>query len=202
MAYVLGFFAADGNIVITNRNTHFLSFYTLDKELIFSIRTALESNHKITKRKYKNGHCYRVQIGSKEMFEDLVCIGMTPNKAKRMLIPSIPHKYYGDFIRGYFDGDGNIWSGLNNKKRKIPSVVLRAAFTSGSKDFLFGLHKLIKAEGIVGGNLYFSKKHNFSRLTFSTYDTLKLYQIMYNNPHRLCLKRKKRVFEKFIKLRS
>jgi len=204
MAYVLGFFAADGNIVKTKHNGFYLSFHSADKEILMSIKGAMKSEHKLSKRASSSGQVYRFQIGSKEMFEDLIILGLIPNKSKRMKAPKIPNKFSVDFIRGYFDGDGNVWEGLMNRKRKKPTKVLQAAFTSGSIEFLHGLHILLKKEGVLGGSLYKVKNKNCGRLLFSTLDALKLYEIMYNMPNKphVYLKRKKLVFEKFIKMRS
>jgi hypothetical protein len=46
MAYILGFLFADGNIVKTKRNTHFVAIYSADYELIVSMREVIGSNQK------------------------------------------------------------------------------------------------------------------------------------------------------------
>lgn len=201
MAYILGFLFADGNIIKTKRNTHFTSFYTADYNLLFDIRESINSNHKISERKTITGVVYVMQIGSKELFNDLVKLGLTPNKARRMELPKIPKEYIGDFIRGYFDGDGNIWSGLINKKRKTPTSVLMIAFTCASKSFLEKLFLVIKKEGINGGSIFMIKNKACSRLQYSTLDALKIYKIMYNKDYKLFLGRKKSVFDKFVEMR-
>ena len=73
MAYVLGFLYADGNIIRTKRKTHFVSLQVMDKEIVFKIRDVVKSNHKINlyKKQYKGNIAYRLQIGSKEWFDDL-----------------------------------------------------------------------------------------------------------------------------------
>lgn len=42
------------------------------------------------------------------------------------------------------------------------------------------------------------EKGAYGRLMMSTHDSLKLYEIMYNKPHKLFLPRKKLVFDRFI----
>jgi len=69
-------------------------------------------------------------------------------------------------------------------------------------DFLSTLLSLLKDKGVVGGSLYKSKKGNYSRLSFSTLDSLKIYNIMYNASVELFLSRKRLIFENFIKMRS
>jgi intein-encoded DNA endonuclease-like protein len=201
MAYILGFLFADGNIIKTKRNTHFVALYTADYHLLFSMRRRMGSDHKISERTSDTGSVYVVQIGSRELFDDLIRLGLTPNKARRMQLPKIPKKYVGDFVRGYFDGDGCIWSGLTHAQRRRQTDALLLSFTSASHYFLSGLLDLLKARGILGGSLFRSKKGNFSRLSFSTLDSLKIYKIMYNEPTELFLPRKKLVFENFIQMR-
>ncbi len=197
MAYILGFFAADGNIIRTKRGTHYISFCSADYETLKDIKDALQSSHLIAARKTETGCVYRLQIGSKIMYSDLVTLGFVDCKSNRMLMPNIPVKYRSDFIRGYFDGDGNVWVGLQNKKRLIPTMAIQVAFTSGSHGFLEGLLILIRTFGIKKGSIFNSKTKNFSRLQFSTKDALKLGEIMYNGQSKLFLQRKKLRFEEF-----
>jgi len=202
MAYIAGFFAADGNLICTKRGTHFISFTSMDELLLTAIKAAMESEHKLSKRKSETGHVYRFQIGSRVMYEDLIKVGFGENKSTRMLMPDVPKEYWKDFIRGYFDGDGNVWVGVLNKQRKRPTRVIQVAFTSGSKIFLEDLLFLLIKLGIRGGSIYDSKTRKFSRLQLSTLDALKLYKIMYNGQPKLFLKRKKLRFDKFLSDRT
>ena len=202
MAYVLGFFAADGNIVVSKRGAFYFSAYSADKVILLAILKVLQANHKISKRESDTGVVYRFQIGSKEIVNDLFSLGLTPNKATRMEIPKVPKRFIGDFVRGYFDGDGNVWMGFVNRKRKKPTPVLQVAFTSGSRNFLFGIKNSLGFLGIKGGSIFYVKNKNCSRVLFSTLDSLKIYRIMYNVPNPLYLGRKKRIFEKFLKARN
>lgn len=201
MAYVLGFFVADGNMIVTKRGTHFLSFHSTDRSLLACIQVVMGSRHRLSKRSDATGDVYRFQIGSKEMFNDLMALGMAPNKSRRINMPVVPHRFIGDFVRGYFDGDGNVWSGLMNKTRLKPTHSLQVMFTSGSLSFLCDLHALLRSVDIQGGSVRKITQGEYGRLSYSTLDALKLYEIMYNMPHRLHLKRKKLVFERFVKLR-
>lgn len=200
MAYVLGIFMADGNMVLTKRNNHYISFYSADKDILIEIKNALGSGHKLSKRNHDES--FRIQIGNKEMFNDLCFLGVTPNKSKRMKMPEIPNKFVDDFVRGYFDGDGNVWSGYMNKSRAKPTHALQVAFTSSCMEFLHELLSLLRKRGVHGGSIFKIKNKECHRLIFGTSDALKLYQIMYNEPYSLGLKRKIQVFEKFIKMRS
>jgi len=204
MAYITGFFAADGYITLNKRGANFWCIQITDKDLLYKIRECVGSEHKISEKigKGKIKNSYKLQIGSIEMCNDLRKLGFCERKTKNLSISYVPKKYLHDFVRGYFDGDGNVWSGLLNKKRKTPTSVLFVCFTSASVVFLGGLLLWLKNTKIEGGSLTKSKHGNYGRLRLSTLDALKLYEIMYNRPHKLFLARKKLVFEKFIKLRS
>ena len=166
------------------------------------MRKSLNSNHKISKRKSISGRNFCIQFGSKEMFHDLVDLGLKPNKTTRMNLPKIPQKYFRDFVRGYFDGDGSVWLGLIHKERKTTHLTIRVVFTSCSKEFLDALRlelsKLSKENGVISKGL-----GNYYRLTYSIRGALKLYEIMYNKlQSTLFLERKKKIFEKYIKNRN
>lgn len=201
MSYVLGFLYADGNVVQTKRGTHFVSGYSCDKELIVAMKRVINSNHKISECLRKTRIMYKIQIGSKELFEDLGRIGLIPDKTKRMRLPDIPYPFVSDFIRGYFDGDGNVWIGNTHKERKNSSQTILAAFTSCSVGFLEDLLDLLSKRGINGGCIYKARSGTYGRLTLSTLDALKLYKIMYNDPCSLFLSRKRAVFERFMHMR-
>ncbi len=201
MAYVLGYFAADGSMARNKRGAHFIEFYSTDNELIQLVRIAIRSNHKISKRlrgeKWKTA--YRLQIGSKEMYSDLAQIGFTQNKSLSITVPDIPIKYRAHFVRGYFDGDGCVyfkkhWATDRQKMR----WVFTSRFTSGSRVFLEDLLSLLRTEGVVGG--FITTKNRGFELVLSHRDSLALYRFLYNNiPRGLCLKRKRAIFVMAIK---
>ncbi len=198
MAYILGFFCADGNMSKNKRGAHFIEFQITDKDLLEKIKITLKSNHKIATRQRNNKHktIYRLQIGSKIMFNDLMNLGITPQKSKTLKFPKIPKRYLNDFVRGYFDGDGSITvSEYNRKNRNRRSRTMLAGFTSGSKNFLIELQKCLQNHASTGkGTLYFASRGY--RLYYSVNDAKKLYSFMYDKiKNDLFLIRKKKVFE-------
>ncbi len=207
MAYVLGFFAADGYITVNKRGGQFWCIQITDKRLLESIKKIIRAEHRIGIRPGKENEktLYRLQIGSIEMCNDLRKIGFFERKTKNLAVPYVPPKYFFHFVRGYFDGDGNVWMGLTNKKRQRPTMTVVTMFTSCSLEFLKQLHEAFRIFGVTGGSIYLSKG-NYSRLQFSTLDSLKLYDFMYNQcDHREVfpfLKRKRKVFEKYLVYRK
>lgn len=199
MSYILGFLFADGNITINQRGAHYFSFYSMDKDILCFVRKSMASTHKISKRNETSGNVFRLQIGNKEMVEDLCRLGLTKTKARRMKLPNVPQKHLNSFISGFFDGDGNVWVGKVHKERKTSTIVIQTAFTSASVDFLKELHIKLKTLGVCRGFIYKIKDKECYRLILSVKDTLQLSKIMYNSKyHSFCLKRKKRVFDSYI----
>lgn len=200
MAYVLGFIAADGCLMRNKRGAYFLEIQSTDKDIVYEIRKALKSNLRVGEYQSKNKNYnkkYRLQIGSKIIFEDLIKLGITPRKSKTIALPKIPNNYFSHFMRGYFDGDGcvNVCAYYKQGRKKL-SKIISCGFTSGSKKILLEIkNKLLEVKIVKGGSLYY---HDAYRLNFSIQDSLKIYHFMYNKlRNNLYLKRKKIIFENF-----
>lgn len=102
MAYILGFFIADGMVA---RDTQMISFSQKEKYILKNIRYEMKSNHPIIKNK-KTG-IYILNLNSKIMRKDLIKLqGVMPNKAHQIKFPDVPNQFLSHFIRGFFDGDG------------------------------------------------------------------------------------------------
>src|SRR3989344_911718 len=108
MAYVLGYFAADGSMLKNSRGAHFIEFTSVDRILIEQVQNAAQSNHRVAVRTRRGNDqiAYRLQLGSKEWYSDLTKLGFVQNKSKTLCFPNVPQEFVGDFVRGSFDGDG------------------------------------------------------------------------------------------------
>lgn len=204
MAYILGFFAADGCLTINQkRNNKYVEFTSTDYEIIEKIKRTLKSGHKITTRKRDEKWLisYRIQIGSKKIFDDLINLGFTPNKSKTLEFPIIPLNYLSHFIRGYFDGDGHCTFGkYQRKNRPNQTKIIRSGFTSGSQNFLKKLQNILKEYAkIEGGILCFHS--GAYRLSYSLINSRKLYNYLYGNiSQSLYLSRKYIKFNQALKM--
>jgi hypothetical protein len=198
MAYVLGFFAADGTMIVNKRGAHFIEFHITDLNILRDIRELLKSNHKIGIRtrdpKWKIG--YRIQIGSKELFRDLQLLGFTPNKSKNMKLPAVPNKVWGDFVCGYFDGDGCVYFRKHRvNDRPNSRWVFSTRFTAGCRNFLEVFHARLKKTGLSKG--FIVPKTRGYELVFSHGDSVALFRLMYHNAGtRPYLPRKYRKYQK------
>jgi hypothetical protein len=211
MGYVLGYFAADGTMISNNRGAYFIEFNSTDRQLIDIVKKLLGSNHSVGVRnrnhkkweikKWKIG--YRLQIGSKEIYQDLVSHGFLPNKSKIMKMPTIPKRFFGDFVRGYFDGDGCVFFKLYKPSdRKGMRWSFTSRFTSGNRRFLKDLLTLLRGYEVNKGFIYTKKRRDKTisgyELVLSHKDSVALFALMYNNSACMKLDRKYLLFKKAI----
>lgn len=188
MAYDLGFLYADGALIKATKSsrTCYTLFSNNDLNLLNQIKQSLKSHHKIYLRKGKFSnffgkeyYCldsYRLRIGSKQMYQDLVSFGLNPNKSLIMEFPSVPLPFLPYFVRGYFDGDGCIFCSHNSLSKDKLIII----FTSGSKKFLDSLHFCLKkAIQITGGAIV--SQQTTHRLRYRLHDSLKILSYIYQN---------------------
>ncbi|MFH1430620.1 MAG: LAGLIDADG family homing endonuclease [Candidatus Uhrbacteria bacterium] len=114
-SYLLGFFAADGSMYRNPRGSYYIDFTSTDRELITSTRTILRARQQISvlppgRRAQKTR--YDIQIDCRALYEKLREMGFTERKSLTLRFPNIPDHELSHFVRGYFDGDGNITAGL------------------------------------------------------------------------------------------
>ena len=212
MAYVLGFLYADGNITnsIPSR-AQYIHFYSVDKHILESIRTVLSSNHTIqiipaSMRTFANGvykskQAFKLRIGSREMYQDLINLGVVPNKSKIIAFPHIPKQYLGSFIRGNFDGDGCVF--LQKAKGITKPMIIKklsAIFTSGSCHFLEGLARVLKNNLSISHDRIYNGTRSF-QLRYSTKDSIKIFKFIYENCSLgLYLERKSNIFNEYFQM--
>lgn len=203
MAYVLGYFSADGCMFINPRGSKYVSFTSVDHEILDKVKNILKSEHKLTVKKRRDKHwkdSYTLQIGSREMYQDLIGLGFMPNKALRFRLPPVPKKYMRHFIRGYFDGDGSITYGHFKRKDRNNKMTpyLLTCLSSANIPFLREISKVLKENmGITGG--YIDKKGG--HLAYSKLDSTKLFHYIYTNVgKKQYLERKYTKFQKALKI--
>lgn len=154
-AYWLGFLTADG--YVSNKNDIELALKESDKEHIKAFKEAIDSQHKISKKKAvlqgKEFYSYRINIRDAEISNDLKKYGLNNNKSYNAFIPieKIPKDLIRHYIRGIFDGDGSIYSIPNGYNISIISG-------SGqmSKDLIYITNKHLgfKLKPKMSRNLY------------------------------------------------
>lgn len=139
-AYILGFICADGHIA---KDRLVITVAIKDKDILEKIRTALQSNHPIkevirtnpyNKTDRKTLTLVELMIGSIELVKPLFNMGLTTNKTYTLngdILKYVPKYLMRDFLRGYFDGDGNVFFG-----RRYSSGYKYNINICGNEDFL------------------------------------------------------------------
>ena len=205
MAYVLGFFYADGNMEDASYlRGKYIRFNNTDLNLINNIRIAMDSRHKIYESpahgNYKTK--YLLRIGSHKLYDSLKKIGLYPNKSLTIKLPKIPKKYFFDFLRGYLDGDGCIYLELANGKNGNAIIKkLTTIFTSGSRVYLDKLRRKINSYCNIDKISVYVSRRSY-QLRYGTADSLKILDLIYRNKDaKLFLERKYLVFQRYLQMK-
>jgi hypothetical protein len=104
-AYWLGFIAADGTIVNNSRQySVVVDLQPGDLHWLERFRDTIAPGATITRH---GSRSCSVCIGSREMVQDVMALGIGPRKSNTLEWPRIPETFAIPFLLGYFDGDGS-----------------------------------------------------------------------------------------------
>ena len=207
-AYLLGFYAADGNIN-EKRKTFRIHLQKQDSELVYlykdiispDARTFTVEEHKTTGRNGQevNAHkSFGVDITSAKLCTDLVNLGIGYNKSYNDLhIPEMPESLVRHFIRGYFDGDGCITIWLSKEKGKSDRVRGKFDICAKSASILNEFIKFFATHNIKI-NLNYLKRDDMYRISTSSKKELeKIYNMLYKDSN-FYLSRKFNKFDHYV----
>lgn len=206
MAYVLGYMYADGSLEDARYiRGKYVRVTSTDFDRIEAIKRTMRSEHTIV-TEHPTGNRklrYLLRIGNAALYDSLAARGLTPRKSLTMSMPNIPTRYFGAFARGYFDGDGCVYteiSAAGGPKR------LLTVFTSGSRIFLEQLHSVLRTKARVEGSGLYShgSTPGAYQLRYSTSDSARLFKLMYppGVPAGLSLQRKYDIFIRYFEMQS
>ncbi len=188
MAYVLGFWFADGYMRI--EKSYRMLITSNDKQILEEIRRVMKSTHPI--RKAKSDQSFNISFHSKRLYEGLEKLGGMRRKSRTITFPHIQKSYIRDFVRGYFDGDGSVFFvEYIRTKDKLRTRELRTNFTSGSRIFLEQLMKVLQSEiGLPIKKLGIYNNGSSLKLGYGMKDSDTLLRYMYYDNFPIGLKRK------------
>lgn len=114
-AYWLGFIVADGYL---NINKHMLRIKlgNRDRSHLIKFIKFIGGNEEMLKSEIHSetgNENFYVSLYSKEVMNDLISLGIEQAKSGKEKVCNIDKKYYRDFIRGLWDGDGFIRENLS-----------------------------------------------------------------------------------------
>lgn len=195
MAWLLGFLASDGTIR-KERNQIKIGLSKTDKEILEKIREELQLENEVKEYITEQGYeCVTLQWTSEQHKNDLTKYSIIPEKTFQLKPPySLNKKYWIDFIRGFFDGDGTINTNGHNG--------LRFSICSATKEILEWIITFLNENfQIPKVNILTDNRNQYPLyyFTYSTNSTKKIFEILYSTKSTLYLQRKKEKYEKLIK---
>lgn len=211
-AYILGFYIADGYV---SGNKFVITLSEKDKEILEKIRDYMSPVTKLCYHKERINKAgiithpmYSFSFACKEIVSKLEELGLGSKKTylEKSIKSIVPKELMWDFIRGYWDGDGNV-----NSSEVTKNVILKngenasyqytnIGFTIISKDPLI-LEELNEffLESRISTHVYLDNKGNYLVGTHSKSEVEKIYNHLYTSSN-LFLARKRTKFDEIMKI--
>jgi hypothetical protein len=191
-AYAIGLLATDGCLSGDGRHVELTS---KDKEQLINFMKCLGIKNKIgTKIGMSGTASGRVQFGDVLFYQFLLDIGLTPAKSKTIGQLKIPKKYFFDFLRGSFDGDGSFYSYYDKRWRS--SFMFYLTFISASKKHIDWLRGQINNGLKVRGHLSRDGNGATIQLKYAKAEAVKILKKIYWGNRVTCLRRKRHKVER------
>lgn len=187
MAYLLGFLASDGTVDKKNNRIK-IGLSSVDKDFLITIKKELEYEGDILDYQTSNGfNVSELTFTSQQIKKDLAKYNIVPNKTFTYTFPeNLNKKYWIDFIRGYFDGDGSVstagphairWQICAANKQVLEKIV----------DFFYEEYGIEKVSILTQ-----MREHPLYYFQYSTTATKKIFSILYKEN---CLKLPRKYFK-------
>ena len=195
MAYILGFIAADGNVA-KKENAISIQLHEKDAEILEKIKELTDSSRPLDFYKTSQGRdSVKFQVWSAEWKRDLAVYNIVPNKSLILKPPTfLDEKYYKDYIRGYFDGDGSIWTRKDHLNQCYWDIV------GASKEMIVWIREVLANQfGIVNNKILTDHLDTGVIMYKITYvgkaKLQQIYDALYSDRNCLSLKRKREKIE-------
>lgn len=193
-AYFLGFIFADGCVSNDPKKYRYqvtLKLHTKDKHILDSFIKSVKGEMPVWKHGQRE--MSEVHFSGKKMVNDLINLGVTPNKTFTLQYPTINETLEKHFLRGYFDGDECI---RVNEDRRDNSKRGDLRIVSGSLDML---NKINERMNILFGTnmnkLYGPKDKDFKYIGWSGMSDIEKIYLGFYDDATLFLNRKKIIFD-------
>ncbi len=189
LAYAIGLIATDGCL---SNNGLLIDLTSNDREQLENYSKCLGVNFRISEKSSGGGRkSLRIQFKNRIFYDFLLSIGLTKKKSLTLDKLAIPEKYFFDFLRGCFDGDGSCYSYWDPRWKS--SFLFYISFASGSKKFVDWLREEIDRELRIKSHISVAKGkgNTLYQLRYSKYAGVALVRRMYKRKNSICLNRKK-----------
>ncbi len=186
-AYAIGLLTTDGNLSSRRYNITLVSNDLAQIQCFkkcLGLSNIISKHHSGSSRKYG----FHIQFGDKLFYNFLKSIGITPRKSLTIYKVLIPDKYFFDFLRGHFDGDGSFHSYWDPRWRS--SFMFYTFFYSASKKHIYWLQKMIRAKLKINGYITKPITNSTYALRYAKQESMKLLRQLYYTAGLPLLKRK------------
>lgn len=192
-AYFLGLMMSDGSVFKSAKGSFGARIQLTDKQIIYDLAKILNYKNKISLSKkdtfnLRKSRAYSINLTSRYLYHDLVCLGCVPNKTYTANYPDIEPEFDRHFIRGIIDGDGCFH--LKGGKMLTTAIV-------GNDLIMYGMYLRIKkhlninaASVFMEGKSEKYKMKSFARLNYGKNHSIKIRDWIYENA-KIYMKRKK-----------
>jgi hypothetical protein len=195
-AYFLGLLYADGTNS-TGKTEIKLALHNQDVHILEHYKNILQPTKPLyfEEGKGNRGDVYKLVINSKKLSYRLSELGVVPAKTFKLKFPNfISENLIHHFIRGYFDGDGNIHYNKSCKQ-------LMFSITS-TEEFLLSLQKILMDNCLLNkvklSTRHPERKNNIRQLTYCGNNSVRrLYEWLYKDAT-IFLERKKLYYDKHL----
>ncbi len=194
LAYAVGLLVTDGCL---SRHGNLIDLTSKDKEQLRNFNGCIGVDLKIGKKYSGFGLPYsHVQFRNVIFYRFLLSIGLTPAKSKTVGAIKVPKKYFFDFLRGVFDGDGSTYSYWD--KRWKSSFMFYVCFASASKLFVDWLRTALDISLGVSGHISYAGNKREMQLKYGKKEGLRVVRAMYYRHDVACLSRKRLKIDKML----
>ena len=194
--FSIGLIATDGCL---SKDGLLIDLTSKDREQLENFSKCVGVNFNIGNKWNSNGDKHlRIQFKNRIFYDFLLSIGLTPRKSLTMGELAIPDKYFFDFLRGCFDGDGCFYSYWDKRWRSSHMFYLE--FISASKKHVDWIRGKLNEEINVLGHIVQDGNKITYQLKYAKKEALEIIRKMYYNKKVVCLSRKKLKIEKALKI--
>jgi intein/homing endonuclease len=151
-AYLLGFLYADGGNI---GKAIVLCLHQQDRNILDFYHDRLKLTNKITEIKRNGSVYYRLNIGHKEVIDDLVNLGIVQKKTQLIRFPTfLRPELKKHFFRGYFDGDGCLTISQTRNKANF-SITSNEDFCKDIKNYMENeIGEILQVVKVKNKNIY------------------------------------------------
>lgn len=184
--YCYGLLLSDGCLTGLNKGRHRIKFVSKDPQLAEVLARCWQA------KIYEwTPEVYRIEVGSKLTYDNLLSLGMRERKSGKEIWPALLEKSdkIWHFIRGFMDGDGSVTS----DGKAVLNLSIKFC---GSTEFLLNLKRFLENKEIKCSQVFTGRGEKYSQLRVAARKSVeKLYHLLYKNSLDLRLERKYNRFQ-------